>query len=333
MPARSLSVVIPALDERHNIAPLLDALSTVVTRVSDLAEIIVVDDGSSDGTWEELERYVRAHPDRAIRGVRHRRNFGQTAALATGLRLALGGTVVTLDADLQNDPADIPLLMDALGPEVDVVCGWRRERRDALVRLVPSRLAAGVIRWLTGLAIHDSGCTLRVYRREIARDLDLWGDMHRFIPALCHAIGARVAEVPVSHRARHSGATKYGRTGLRRLFRVALDLVTLSLLTRYRGKPIRPFGWWALFAAGGACAAGLVELAAGEGAGIALGLVLALLVGSMALLAVGATCELAARAYLHSTGQTPGYVRAEARSQAWAREWSGDSPEEGPGPR
>ena len=202
------------------------------------AEIIAVDDGSTDGSFERLVALRATEP--RLRVVQLQRNYGQTAALAAGIELARGEVVASLDADLQNDPRDITRLLAAMRDDVDVVNGWRRERRDPwLTRLLPSRIANRIISAVTGTSLHDYGCTLRVMRASVAKELRLYGELHRFIPALAADLGARVVEVPVSHRPRTLGRSKYG---LSRTLRVLLDLMTVKFLSGFAGRPIQLFG-------------------------------------------------------------------------------------------
>jgi len=319
----TVSAVIPVYNEQDNVGPLLDELAERLDALGIDHEIVIVDDGSTDETWRRLGRYAEEHSSAPLRSVKLRRNFGQTAALATGFRLARGEVIVTLDGDLQNDPADIGALLECLRDGADVACGWRRERKEGPVRAVPSKAAARLIGRLVGLKLHDFGCTLRAYRREIVGDLDLLGDMHRFIPALCHAVGAKVVEIPVRHRPRLKGEAKYGRTGLQRLFRVALDLLSLSLTTRYLTRPVRVYGWWAL---GGVLAAGATALTAavrGPATAAVVGLVLLLLGLSVTLVGIGGAAELSARAYLRAAERPAAYVSDDTRSPAWERRWGG----------
>lgn len=326
----SVSVIVPMLDEQGNVDLLLDELQAAMAGRFSRYEIVVVDDGSSDATFKHLKAAIDNRADLPLRVLRHRRTFGQTAALATGFEASCGRIVVTLDGDLQNDPSDIPALIARLDQGADVVCGWRRQRQEGPVRDIPSRLAAVAVGRLTGLRIHDVGCTLRAYRREIIDDLDLWGDMHRFIPALCHAVGARVEELEVRHRPRHAGRTKYGRTGLGRLFRVALDLHTLRVLSRYRGQPIRAVGWWAFGALAAAAATALVASAGDLRLGLIVGLCLCLVYAAVLLMAIGTGAELSARAYAAAAGARPGYVKEDLRSAAWEELWqSPDTASEG----
>jgi glycosyltransferase involved in cell wall biosynthesis len=235
-----LSVVIPVYDEVENLRALLDELDEVLATLARPFEVIVVDDGSRDGT-AQLLRELAAEPQRRhLRGVFFRRNFGQTAAFDAGFRSAAGAVVVTLDGDLQNDPRDIPAMLALLEEGNDVVVGWRRDRKDGmLLRKIPSHIANWMIRKVTGTRIHDLGCSLRVYRREITDELRLYGEMHRFISVIADNMGARIAEVVVRHRPRRAGVSKYG---LRRSVKVALDLLTVIFLRRYQSKPIYVLG-------------------------------------------------------------------------------------------
>jgi len=197
-----------------------------------------VDDGSTDGSFDQLVALRQAEP--RLRVVRLQRNYGQTAALAAGIQVARGDVIVSLDADLQNDPRDIPALLGALRDDVDVVNGWRRERQDPwLARRLPSQIANRVISIVTGTSLHDYGCTLRAMRAPVAKELQLYGELHRFIPALAADLGARVAELPVAHRPRTLGRSKYG---LSRTVRVVLDLLTVKFLSGYATRPLHLFG-------------------------------------------------------------------------------------------
>ncbi len=323
---RTISAVVPLHNEEHNVAPLLAELASVLPGVSGRHEVLLVDDGSTDATAARAADYLEAHPEQPIRLIRLRRNFGQTAAMATGFARALGNTVASLDGDLQNDPADLPRLLSALDEGYDVVCGWRRARAEGPLRQSQSRLAARVIGWLTGVRIHDFGCTLRVYRAEIARDLDLWGDMHRFIPALCHAVGARIGELEVHHRPRVSGVPKYGKTGLRRVARVALDLFALSASTRHRGNPTRMYGWWALLWLGAALVTLAIALAGCAHGAVITGLICSMLLSGLMALGFGVQAAITARAYARIAGRGPGYVREEIASAGWRTMWEGSAP-------
>jgi glycosyltransferase involved in cell wall biosynthesis len=234
----TLSIVVPVFNEVECLEPLVAELHEVLDRIDRPAEIIAVDDGSSDGSFERLVA-LRAREPR-LRVVRLQRNYGQTAALAAGIDLARGDVIVSLDADLQNDPRDIPALLAALGDGVDVVNGWRRERQDPwLTRRLPSQIANRIISVVTGTSLHDYGCTLRAMRAPVAKELRLYGELHRFIPALAADVGARVAELPVAHRPRTAGRSKYG---LSRTVRVVLDLLTVKFLSGYATRPLHLFG-------------------------------------------------------------------------------------------
>ncbi len=253
---RSLSVVVPVFEEEANAEALVDGLAAVLRPLGIPFEIVVVDDGSRDRTLAVLRRVQERTPELCV--VALRRNFGQTLALQAGFDRARGEVIVTLDGDLQNDPRDIPRLLEALAAGADVVSGWRRDRKDALVvRKLPSWAANWLIRKLTGVPVHDQGCALKAYRADVVRGLDLYADMHRFVAVLSMAAGARLAEVVVRHHPRVAGRSKYG---LSRVLKVIADLMTIQMLTRFRESPIRWFSLLAVpFAA--AFAAALAALA------------------------------------------------------------------------
>lgn len=239
-----LSIVVPVYNERENLEPLYEALFEALRPWGDRCEILFVDDGSSDGSAETLATLEKR--DRRIRLVEFARNFGQTAALAAGFRHASGSVVVPLDADLQNDPADIPSIVDKLYEGYDVVCCWRKDRQDdRLLRILPSRMANFLISRVSGVKLRDHGCTLKAYRREVLEHIRLYGEMHRFLPVLATWAGARVVEVPVRHHPRRFGHSKYG---LWRTTKVVLDLVTVKFLGSYSTKPMYPFGGLGLVA-------------------------------------------------------------------------------------
>lgn len=235
-----LSVVIPLYNEQENVGPCYRELTDVLTRAGLDYELIFVDDGSRDATFQHLEQLATDDPRTTL--LQFRRNFGQTAAMAAGFHLARSPVVVPIDGDLQNDPADIPALIARLDepPGYDIVSGWRRKRKDKMVsRRLPSMTANWLIGWLTGIRLHDYGCTLKAYRREVLADVDLYGEMHRFIPAICSWRGARVTEMVVDHRPRTAGQAKYG---LGRTVKVLLDLITVKFMGSYLTKPIYFFG-------------------------------------------------------------------------------------------
>ncbi len=240
--ATPLSVVLPVLNEQDNLEPLHARLVDALEPMAREYEVIYVDDGSTDGSWEALRKI--AARDRRVRLVRLRRNFGQTPALAAGFAHSRYPIMVTLDADLQNDPDDIPRLIERLGDSYDVVSGWRRHRKDPwLTRLLPSHIANFLIRKVSGVPLHDFGCMLKVYRREIIQDLSLYGEMHRFLPVLAHWVGGRVTELEVAHHPRTRGVSKYG---LLRTYKVLLDLITLKFIGDFQSRPNYIFGGFGL---------------------------------------------------------------------------------------
>ncbi|RKY22620.1 MAG: glycosyltransferase [Planctomycetota bacterium] len=250
-----VSVVVPLLNERDNIGPLYEQITQVLTDKYDY-EIIFVDDGSSDDSFAVLARLQKQ--DVALRVIRFRRNFGQTAALGAGFAHARGKIIIAIDADLQNDPADIPELIAKLNEGFDVVSGWRKKRHDnAITRRLPSVIANWLIAKITGVKLHDFGCTLKAYRSEVLAETKLYGEMHRFIPALASWNGARIAECVVNHRPRTAGTAKYG---LGRTLKVILDLITVKFLGSFSTKPIYIFGGLGLLSAFGAATAGLAVL-------------------------------------------------------------------------
>lgn len=234
-----VSFIIPVYNEVDNVDALIEEVAATGYRLNRSFEIVVVDDGSKDDTVSALRALALQYPQ--LRVVCLKRNFGQTPATAAGFRYARGKYFVTLDGDLQNDPAQVPEIIDMLEAEgLDIVCGWRKNRQDkALTRKLPSMLANRLIGAATGVKIHDYGCSLKVYRAEVAKEVPLYGEMHRFIPALASIDGAVIKEVPVSHRARAAGASKYG---LSRTFKVILDLMTVILLKRFITRPLHMFG-------------------------------------------------------------------------------------------
>lgn len=232
-----LSVIIPIFNEVENVDELHAALQAALTAYD--YELILIDDGSTDGTGARLEALAARDPQHTC-VVEFRRNFGQTAAIAAGIDYATGDVIVLIDADLQEDPADIPMMVNKIQEGYDVVSGWRKERKDSfLTRTLPSRMANALISRVTGVRLHDYGCTLKAYRREVLQGFRLYGEMHRFIPAYAGGVGARIVEVPVTHRPRMRGKPKYG---LERTFKVILDLFTVKFLISYANKPIYLFG-------------------------------------------------------------------------------------------
>ena len=235
-----LSIVIPVYNEVESLSILHDAIHQALEKQPDLIwEVVFVDDGSSDGSFQKLVDLAGADPQH-VRVVGLRRNFGQTAAIAAGIDHAEGDVIVLMDADLQNDPADIPVMLEKIQQGYDVVSGWRVNRQDTFItRTFPSRIANWLISTVTGVHLHDYGCTLKAYRREIITGFRLYGEMHRFIPAYADSVGASLVEIPVHHHARKFGKTKYGLT---RTLKVVLDLFTVKFLLSYANKPIYLFG-------------------------------------------------------------------------------------------
>ncbi len=242
-----LSIVVPLYNERDNIRPLYEEIKSALDSLGLSYEIIIVDDGSQDGSFEVLQELQAG--DAQLKVIRFRRNFGQTAAFAAGFDHAQGRVVVTIDADLENDPADIPTLLAQLDEGYDVVSGWRQNRWQGsfLTRKLPSMAANWLISTSTGVRLHDYGCSLKAYRREVVKNINLYGDLHRFIPAIASWMGVTVAEVPVNYRPRRFGRSKYG---LSRTVRVLLDLLTVRFLLSYSTRPIHIFGGLGLLAFG-----------------------------------------------------------------------------------
>jgi glycosyltransferase involved in cell wall biosynthesis len=239
-----ISVFLPVYDEEPNLRPLHAKLDDALRELGRTAEIIYVDDGSTDGSLEALRELAQL--DGRVRVVALRRNYGQTAAMAAGIDAARGDVLIPMDADLQNDPADIKRLLDKLDEGYDVVSGWRKNRKDKMVtRKIPSMLANRLISWIGGVPLHDYGCSLKAYRRESLQDVRLYGEMHRFIPIYASWAGAKVAEIPVEHHARTMGKSKYG---LSRTVKVIFDLMTIKFMASYQTKPIYVFGTFGLIA-------------------------------------------------------------------------------------
>ena len=241
-----LSIVIPVHNESPNIKPLYEELTQTLGQYGRAYELLIVDDGSTDDTFEQLAALQARDP--LLRVIRFRRNFGQTAAFAAGIAAARGRLVVTSDGDLQNDPRDIPAMVALIDQGNDIVCGWRKDRKDTFItRRLPSVIANKLISWATGVALHDYGCSLKVFRAEVIKPLRLYGEMHRFLPAIASQIGVKIAEMEVNHRARRAGTTKYG---LSRTIRVVLDLATVKFLLDDSTRPLQIFGLLGFIAGG-----------------------------------------------------------------------------------
>lgn len=232
-----ISVVVPVFNEEENVRPLHVKMQEALGSLGHSYEILYVDDGSTDKSFDFLSEI--AAQDKHVKVIRFRRNFGQTAAMSAGMEFAQGEVIIPMDADLQNDPADIPRLLDKMSEGFDVVSGWRQKRQDHIWRKIPSQVANGLISRVTGVKLHDYGCSLKAYRASILRDVTLYGEMHRFIPAYAAMAGARVTEIVVEHHARLHGQSKYG---MGRIVKVALDLLVARFLGKFGQKPIYFFG-------------------------------------------------------------------------------------------
>ncbi|MEQ1605132.1 MAG: glycosyltransferase family 2 protein [Pyrinomonadaceae bacterium] len=242
--APELSLFLPVLDEEENLRPMHAKIQSALDALGKTAEVIYVDDGSTDKSLEILKE-LAASDDR-VRVISLRRNYGQTAAMSAGIDAAKGEILIPMDADLQNDPADIRRLLDKLDEGYDVVSGWRKNRQDKLIsRKIPSQIANRIISWIGGVPLHDYGCSLKAYRRDVIQDVRLYGEMHRFIPIYASWAGARVAEIPVNHHARTMGKSKYG---ISRTIKVVFDLITIKFMAEYHTKPLYVFGAFGMLA-------------------------------------------------------------------------------------
>ena len=242
--APELSLFLPVLNEEPNLRLMHAKISEALNTLGKTAEVIYVDDGSTDKSLQILKEI--ADGDERVRVISLRRNYGQTAAMSAGIDAARGKILIPMDADLQNDPSDISRLLDKLNEGYDVVSGWRKNRQDKLVsRKIPSQVANKIISWIGGVPLHDYGCSLKAYRRDVIQDVKLYGEMHRFIPIYASWAGARVAEIPVEHHARTMGKSKYG---ISRTIKVVFDLMTIKFMASYQTKPIYVFGTFGLIA-------------------------------------------------------------------------------------
>jgi len=300
-----VSVVVPIHNEVESLPLLLEAIASTLSSSQINYEIICVDDGSTDGSGDFLKQEAQIRTD--LKAVILRRNYGQTAAMAAGFYYAVGKAIVTLDADLQNDPADIPMLLTKLDEGYDLVSGWRQKRQDGAVnRLLPSKIANWLIRRTTSVNIHDYGCSLKAYRAELLADMNLYGELHRFLPALAYIEGARITEIPVRHHARRFGSSKYG---IWRTFRVLMDLLTILFMKKFLTRPMHVFGLLGLISMVSGTAIGIyltfVKLALGEMIGNRPLLILAvlLLVTGVQLFCFGLLAELLMRTYHESQGR------------------------------
>jgi dolichol-phosphate mannosyltransferase len=317
-PQPQVSIVIPIYNEAESIGYLLDAIATALQSTGIDYEVVCVDDGSIDGSADILKQQTMERP--YLRAVLLRRNYGQTAAMAAGFNHAQGAYIVTLDGDLQNDPLDIPLLLNRLEEGYDLVSGWRKQRQDAaLTRLLPSKIANWLIGEVTGVKLHDYGCSLKAYRAELVADLNLYGELHRFLPALAFIEGARITEIPVRHHARQYGKSKYG---LGRTFRVLMDLFTIFFMKKFLTRPMHGFGFFGL----GAMVLGtllgtyltILKLVLGQSIGDRPLLILAvvLFLTGVQLFSFGLLAELLSRTYHESQGRPIYRVREVVQSKS-----------------
>ena len=315
--AIELSVVIPVRNESASLAELHREITDTLTRWGRPYELILIDDGSTDNSFEIMARIQAMDP--RVRIIRFRRNFGQTAAFAAGFDYARGRLIATSDGDLQNDPADIPAMVDRIDQGSDIVCGWRKDRKDAFVsRRLPSTLANGLISLVTGVHLHDYGCSLKIFRAEIVKGMRLYGEMHRFLPAIASEQTSSIVEMPVNHRPRKYGRSKYG---IGRTTRVMLDLLTVKFLLSYSTRPLQFFGLigGAVGLVGAAISGWLAyqRLIGAESLSnrplLLLGILL--IVTGVQLVTIGLVAEIQARTYHESQGK-PTYVIREVRQTA-----------------
>ncbi len=308
-----LSLVVPVYNEEESLERLYAAIQDALSDLDSTWEAVLVDDGSTDGSFRILKRLHSL--DSRFRIIRFRRNFGQTAAFSAGFRFARGQVVVTMDADLQNDPRDIPMLLDTMREgDYDIVSGWRAQRQDGLVmRKLPSRVANWLISRVTGVRLHDYGCSLKLYKSDVTKNVNLYGELHRFVPALASWMGVRIKEVPVRHHPREYGESKYNIT---RTTRVLLDLFTVSFLLGYSAKPMQVFGRWGLLSAllGAGIGAYLTALKLVTGAALSqrplLWLAVLLIIVGIQFITMGLLAELIVRTY-YETQDKPIYVVRE----------------------
>lgn len=300
-----VSIVIPAYNEKENIQPLFHAIKEAMKKQGGWYEIIFVDDGSTDGTLDELIKI--SVENEYVKVISLRRNFGQTASLSAGFDNATGDVIIAMDGDLQNDPDDIPILLEGINEGYDIVSGWRKNRKDKMIlRKIPSRIANWLISTITGVHLHDYGCTLKAYKTHVIKSLRLYGEMHRFIPALASWNGAKIKEVAVNHKERKFGRSKYG---IWRTFRVVLDLLTVKFMLNFFTRPLHMLGGW-----------GIVFLCSGIGYGVFLTLqrilfdayikplrpllVVLFVITGIQLLTIGLVAEINVRTYFESQNKS-----------------------------
>ena len=304
--APELSLFLPVLNEEDNLRPMHAKIQEALAALGKTAEIIYVDDGSTDESLTTLKEIAAV--DGRVRVISLRRNYGQTAAMSAGIDAARGEILIPMDADLQNDPRDISRLLDKLNEGYDVVSGWRKNRKDALVlRKIPSQIANRIISWIGGVPLHDYGCSLKAYRRDVIQDVKLYGEMHRFIPIYASWAGGRVTEIPVDHHARTMGVSKYG---ISRTIKVVFDLMTIKFMASYQTKPIYVFGTFGLIAFLLSIFAGLWAFVLKFGYGVSFILTplpviaIVLLAISMQFFLMGLLAEMLVRTYHESQDKT-----------------------------
>ncbi len=300
-----ISLVVPIYNEVESLPHLIEAIAQIMLPQNLNYEIICIDDGSTDGSTELLKKIAQSRHD--LKAIILRRNYGQTAAMAAGFQHSQGQIIISLDADLQNDPADIPLLLAKIDEGYDLVSGWRKNRQDnTLTRLIPSKIANWLIGQVTEVKLHDYGCSLKAYRSEVLADLNLYGELHRFIPALAFIEGAKIAEIPINHHARRFGQSKYG---LGRTFRVLMDLLTIWFMKKFLTRPMHVFGSAGLFLIVGGFVLGtylsFLKLFLGQSIGDRplLLLVVILILTGVQLFSFGLLGELLMRTYHESQGR------------------------------
>lgn len=293
-PSIYLSIIVPLYDEEESVGPLIERILAVATTFTFSWEVILIDDGSADNTWANIESRKAQLPQ--LRSIKLRNNCGQTGAMVAGFDYCRGKIIVTLDGDLQNDPADIPSLLAKLDEGYDIVSGWRKDRHDHWSRVLPSRVANGIISLTTGVKLHDYGCSLKAYRADCIRSLHCYGEMHRFFPALAKLTGAKVVELPVQHHARQFGTSKYG---FNRILKVFSDIFSINLLIRFSAAPLKGFVLFGLpfiFLAFGLFSLALIswglDWTVGKASFFALGGVISMS-GAMLLVSLGVLGELA----------------------------------------
>ena len=313
----NLSIVIPVYNEEENILMLFDEIEKVFAQTNQAYEVIFIDDGSTDKSLQILKELQKAKDPVVVAALR--KNFGQTAAMSAGFDLARGDVIIAMDADLQNDPNDIPLLLAKIEEGNDVVTGWRHNRKDPFIsRKLPSKIANKIISWATNVKLNDYGCTLKAFKREVIKSIQLYGEMHRFIPAIASGMGISIAEVKVNHRPRRFGSSKYG---ISRTIRVILDLVTVKFLLSYSTRPIHVFGSLGLLSGGGGFLIAAVMTFQRQVYGIGMSdrplifLAILLMFVGVQFITMGLIAEMLSRTYHESQSKPTYYIREVYQNQ------------------